>query len=73
MENIQLVGNALVPIKAINSEDACWAWNGTLVEDAKQVLKSRSLWSISFVHKEGNNAVHVLAKFGLSLTKEFQT
>lgn len=59
----------MVLIKAINSKEQCWAWYGNLVEDAKQILKNR-LWGIKFVHREGNNAAHVLAKFGLSLYEE---
>lgn len=41
------------------------------IEDAQRVLKSRSLWSIQFVHREGNQVAHILAKNGLLLNDEF--
>lgn len=60
----------MVPINAINSDEACRAWYENLVEDVKQLLKTQALWSISFVHMEGNNATRVLAKYVLSLCDE---
>lgn len=34
------------------------------------MLKSKLLWFVSFVHREGNKATHFLARFGLSLSED---
>lgn len=69
-ERVQLKGDMQVLINCINGEDAYWSWHGNLIEDVKQALKNRSLWSINFFHREENQVAHLLAKNGLSLPTE---
>lgn len=40
------------------------------MEDAKQVFKYRPDWFVSFVHREANEATHILAKFKFNLNEE---
>lgn len=67
---VQFEGDSQVLVNAISSDAVCEAWSGHLVEEAKEILKMRPLWSISFDHREGNRAAHTLAKFSLNLYKE---
>lgn len=46
--------------------EACLSWYGELIKDANQILKTCPLWCIQFIHKEGNQLAHVLAKNGLN-------
>lgn len=69
-ENVRFEGDAQVLIKAVNGEEACGTWYRILKEDVKLVLKYRSLWTITFIHREGNMFAHVLAKHGLLLSNE---
>lgn len=41
------------PHHAINSKEVCWTWYENVVDDAKQVLKNRALWSIKFYLQGG--------------------
>lgn len=45
-------------------------WYGNLVENAKLFLQHRVLWSLGFVHREGNQTAHLLAKNGLCVNIE---
>lgn len=54
---IQLEGDAQTIINVVTSTEACKAWYGGIVEDAKAILQHHSHWSISFVHREGNQVV----------------
>lgn len=47
------------------------SWYGTLVENAKQVLRNKGTWFVGFVYREGNETAHLLAKYGLYLNVEF--
>lgn len=67
---VQFKGDSQLFVNAINSDADCEAWYGHMVEEAKGILKMRPLWSISFVHREGNCATHILAKFSLTLYEE---
>lgn len=57
---VQFKGDSQLFVNAINSDADCEAWYGHMVEEAKGILKMRPLWSISFVHREGNCATHIL-------------
>lgn len=52
-------------INAVNTPKTCLAWYGELIEDENFLLKQNPLWQVSFFHREGNQAVHVMAKLGL--------
>lgn len=41
MENVIFEGDALMVVKAVNSEMESWEWFGQMVEDVKGVLKNR--------------------------------
>lgn len=42
-----------------------------IIEDIKEILRNRSDWSLSFFcPREGNLAVHALAKHGLNVISE---
>lgn len=64
-------GNAEALTNAIGNEEECWSWYRSLIESSKQVLKNRTHWSLSFVHKEVSQAAHLLAKNDLLLNIEF--
>lgn len=49
-------GDSQQLVTAINSEADCDAWYGHLIEEAKIFLKNQPYWSVSFVHREGNQA-----------------
>lgn len=69
-ERAQFEGDTELLINAITNEAECVAWFGHLVEEAKQIFKNRSHWTIPFVHWEGNGAAHLLAKSSLNLYAE---
>lgn len=69
-ERVNFESDAQVLINAIKGEEVCWAWYGNLIEDVRQILKNISLWSIDFVHREGNQVAHLLAKNSLLLFSE---
>lgn len=69
-ELIQFERDAQLLVNSINSEDECLSWYEHLVEEARQVFKHRTHWTISFVHREGNEATHILAKSSLNLYEE---
>lgn len=68
--NVLFEGDAQMLIHAIKDTEECYVRYGNIVEDIKQLLKGSSSWSISFIHREGNQIAHCLAKKGLSLTSE---
>lgn len=41
-----------------------------LINDAKQALKVQPYWNLNFIHMEGNQVAHLLAKYQLLLSKE---
>lgn len=57
-------------IQEIKKDEECWTWYVWLIDEAKQVLKNQPLWSLHFIHREGNQVAHVMAKYKLSLNDE---
>lgn len=70
IERVRFEGDVQLLINYINTKGECKTWHENLNEDAKIVMKNRPLWSIHFVHREGNKVSHRLAKYGLSLQGE---
>lgn len=64
-ERADFEGDTQIVVNSVNSQESCLAWYGNLMEDAKLLLKHNPLWTISFIHREGNQAAHVTAKIGL--------
>ncbi|KAF5470020.1 hypothetical protein F2P56_010573 [Juglans regia] len=64
---VVLEGDALMVIKAVQSEEQCLAWYGQLVEGLQQVVTAYPDWSLSFNPREGNYVAHQLAKLALLL------
>lgn len=62
--------DAQVVINVVKKDEDLWSWYGTLINEAKQKLKSWPLWSMLFTHREGNHAAHIMAKFVLSFYDE---
>lgn len=63
---VEFEDDAQIVVQAIRKEEEYCAWFGTMIEEAKQVFKANGLWSMNFIHKEGNRAAHTLDKFGFS-------
>lgn len=57
--------DALVVIKAINSEEVCWTWYGQLIEDIHSIIRNRKNWLIQYTCRDFNNVAHTLANIGL--------
>lgn len=66
---MMIEGDAQMIINVIKKKEACMAWYGDLIEEAKFLLNFRE-WSIIFTHREGNGVAHVLAKQCLFLSQE---
>lgn len=67
---VQMERDAQTFIHTLNEVEKCWSWFGNLVEDIKLRIKQLPGWAIRFIHKEGNQVAHYLAKYGLLLRKE---
>lgn len=64
-ERADFEGDTQIVVNSVNSQESCLAWYGNLIEDAKLLLKHNPLWTVSFIHREGNQAAHDMAKIGL--------
>lgn len=53
-------------IQAVNKNEVCEAWFGIAIDDAKNFLKYKLLWTINFTYREGNGAANALTKLGLN-------
>lgn len=67
--HVEFEGDDQTIVQAIKKEECCILY-GTLVEEAKQVLKANGQWSIHFTPREGNRVAHASAKCGLSSVEE---
>ncbi|KAF5446930.1 hypothetical protein F2P56_032524, partial [Juglans regia] len=55
-----------VLIEAVKSEDDDDdSWRGQIIEDIKQIIRTRAHWSVAFIHREGKEVAHQLAKIAL--------
>lgn len=64
-------GDAPILVKTIQNEETDHlSWYRGLIEDAKETLKTRPNWSMSFDYRNGNKIVNSLAKLGLSPKEE---
>jgi hypothetical protein len=57
-----LEGDSLTIVKAITAKEPSFHRYGQIVEDIKLVLQSLRKWKVSHTKRDGNNAVHALAK-----------
>lgn len=55
-------GDSQLLVEAINREEDSETWYGHLVAEVKTWFKNRQQWTISFIHREGNQAAHKSAK-----------
>ncbi|XP_041027004.1 uncharacterized protein LOC121267221 [Juglans microcarpa x Juglans regia] len=70
IEHTIFKGDALGIIRAVNSKDENWEWNGPKVEVIKAVLANRPFWKIQHTYREGNKVADFLAKFAYTVNKE---
>jgi ribonuclease HI len=59
-------GDALVVIKALNSDAVCWSRYGHVMDDSRILLKDFSQVSVQHVGRSANRAALLLAKYALS-------
>lgn len=52
--HVEFESDAQIVVQAINKEEECCAWFGTLIKEAKHFLKANRLWSIHLIPTEGN-------------------
>ena len=52
-----------IVIDDVNSPENDWSSKSMLVEDLKKELQAISQWQMTFTRREGNKAVHALAKW----------
>jgi hypothetical protein len=62
-----LEGDALQIVEALQSEDGGRSLYGVIIEDALQIMQSFLNCKVSFIHREGNEEAHKLAKLAISL------
>ncbi|XP_041009441.1 uncharacterized protein LOC121253501 [Juglans microcarpa x Juglans regia] len=60
-------GDVQVIVNAVNKGEEDFSSYGSVVEDAKKLLKAIENWSVNFVYREANEAAHVLAHEALFL------
>ncbi|KAF5462824.1 hypothetical protein F2P56_018800 [Juglans regia] len=58
-------GDAKIVIDAVSSGERDDSSLGHLVENLQQKLNSHSRWKLAFIHREGNEVAHQLAKLAL--------
>jgi hypothetical protein len=66
LHSIFLEGDASAVITALRMEDADFSKFGNVILETREILKGLSLWNVNFVLREGNNAVHLLAKLAVN-------
>ena len=54
----------------MNQDSPNWSLGGCLILDAKEILNSAAVWSISHAHREANMAAHRLAQAAYECTED---
>ncbi|KAF5441808.1 hypothetical protein F2P56_036977, partial [Juglans regia] len=67
---VQLDGDALSVVQAVNNNAASWDWNGQLIDGLKIVLKNRMHRAVLHVNRACNSVAHSLAKSALYVKEE---
>lgn len=70
LDRVEFEGDTKYVIDIILQKDKCNTQFGSLMEDLEYLLQRQPLWSLHFIHREGNNAAHRLAKLCLTLDEE---
>jgi hypothetical protein len=64
---LELEGDALEVVQALNSPELCWGQNGPILNDIKLLLQNFNEWKVLHVHRGANGAAHSLARLALSI------
>jgi ribonuclease HI len=59
---LELEGDALEVVQALNSSELCWGRNDPVLNDIKLLLQNFNDWKVFHVHRGANEAAHSLAK-----------
>jgi hypothetical protein len=62
---LELEGDALEVVHALNSSELCWGRNGPVLNDTKLLLQNFNDWKVLHVHRGANGAAHSLARLAL--------
>ncbi|KAF5468835.1 hypothetical protein F2P56_012951 [Juglans regia] len=65
-----LEGDSKQVVDQLNQDSSNWSIGGCLISDAKTILNSAAVWSISHVYREANMAAHRLAKTAFECTED---
>jgi ribonuclease HI len=64
---LELEGDALEVVQALNSPELCWGRTGPVLNDIKLLLQNFNEWKVLHVHRGANGAAHSLARLALSI------
>jgi ribonuclease HI len=67
ISKINLEGDALQIVQALQSSDGGWCSYGLIIEDVQQLFRRFAEYSVHFVRREANIDAHKLAKLALSM------
>ncbi|KAF5445203.1 hypothetical protein F2P56_034270 [Juglans regia] len=70
MGEVELEGDALCIVKAVNNREENWEWGGQTIEDIRGLLHNRPQWLVTHTFREANKVVDFLAKFSLNVSEE---
>jgi ribonuclease HI len=69
-QRINLEGDSLITVKALNKDQSCSSSYGQLINDIRVCLSSFLFHTVSHVSRQANNAAHVLAQYALALSSD---
>jgi ribonuclease HI len=67
---VHFEGDSQIVVEGINSPTIDWSSKGLMLGDILEALQGIYCWRISFTHREGNKAAHVLAKLATMVEYE---
>ena len=62
---VHFESDAQIVVDDNNSMETNWSSKGLMLKDIKRALQEFSQWKMSFTHREGNKAPHVLSKLAI--------
>jgi ribonuclease HI len=67
---VHFEGDSQIVVEGINSLNIDWSSKGLMLGDIMEALQGIHCWQISFIHREGNKAAHMLAKLATMVESE---
>ena len=71
LRNVEVEGDSLTVITVLKDQECCLASYGDIIWDIRHLAASFQCVKYCHVHREGNNAAHVLAHKVLDLHSDF--